>query len=231
MRLTVDQPRSNLARMSCVLTAPRVRHVLERMHADADRLDPPLLARAKGKGGAERAALLSEAFIPVSPEAGRLLYALASATDLGTVIEFGTSFGLSTIYLAAAARDRGSGKVITTEIYESKAERAREYLREAGLLDVVDLRIGDARETLEGLEPDVSFAFLDGMKDLYLPVLRMLEPALRPGALVVGDDLDLFPQPLESYLAYVRDPVNGYISVTVPIGDAMELSVRTGATP
>jgi predicted O-methyltransferase YrrM len=213
--------------MSCTLTEPRVRQVLERMHADADRVDPPLLARAKGKSGAERSTLLAEAFIPVSPDAGHLLYTLVRATGPATVIEFGTSFGLSTIYMAAAVRDRGAGTVVTTEIHESKAQRAREYLREAGLLDVVDLRIGDARETLAGLAPDVSFVFLDGMKELYLPMLRQLEPALRSGALVVADDLDLFPKPLESYLSYVRDPANGYVSVTVPIGDAMELSTRT----
>jgi predicted O-methyltransferase YrrM len=217
--------------MSCTLTEPRVAHVLEQMHADADRNDPPLLARARGKGGAERAALLAEAFIPVSQEAGRLLYALACAATPGTIIEFGTSFGLSTIYLAAAVKDRGAGTVITTEIYESKADRAREYIREAGLLDVVDLRLGDALETLAGVDRDVSFVFLDGMKDLYLPVLRMLEPALRPGALVVADDLDLFPQPLKPYLDYVRDASNGYVSVTVPIGDAMELSARPGDAP
>jgi predicted O-methyltransferase YrrM len=197
------------------------------MHADADHVDPPLLERARGKGGAERAALLAEAFIPVSPEAGRLLYTLVLGTSSAAVVEFGTSFGLSTIYMAAAVRDRGAGTVITTELLDAKAQRAREYISEAGLLDVVELRIGDALETLGHLEQDVSFVFLDGMKDLYLPVLQLLEPALRPGALVVGDDLDLFPEPLKPYLSYVRDSANGYVSVTVPIGDAMELSVRT----
>lgn len=203
-----------------------MRDVLDAMHADADRNDPPLLERAEGKTGAERAALLTEAFIPVSPDAGRLLYTLVRGAATGTVVEFGTSFGISAIYLAAAVRDRGAGVVITTEINETKAERARKHIREAGLLDVVDLRVGDARESLQDLEPDVSVLFLDGMKDLYLPVLRQLEPALRPGALVVGDDVDLFPVPLEPYLSYVRDPANGYVSVTVPIGDGMELSSR-----
>lgn len=214
--------------MPCSLLDPDVRRVLDHMHAEADRTDPALLERAAGKTGTERAALLAEAFIPVSPDAGRLLYTLVRGAAPGTVVEFGTSFGLSAIYIAAALRDRGAGGLITTEIYRSKAERAREYIREAGLLEVVDLRIGDALETLEGLERDVSLVFLDGMKSLYLPILKLLEPALRPGALVVGDDLDLFPVPLAQYLAYVRDPKNGYVSVTVPIGDTMELSTRTG---
>ena len=213
--------------MSCTLLDSRVRRVLDEMHREADRNDPPLLARAAGKDAAERAELLAEAFIPVSPDAGRLLYTLTRGAAAGDVVEFGTSFGLSTIYLAAAVKDRGEGTVITTELYDTKAERARSYLRDAGVLDVVDLRVGDARETLDGLERDVSIAFLDGMKSLYLPVLQLLEPALAPGALVVGDDLDLFPEPLAPYLAYVRNPDNGYVSVMVPIGDAMELSTRT----
>ncbi len=212
--------------MSNTLLDARVRRVLDHMHSEADKNDPPILERAKGKEGAARTVLLDEAFIPVSPDAGHLLYALVRGGAPGTVIEFGTSFGISTLYLAAACRDRGAGRVITTELHTGKAERAREYIRDAGLLDLVDLRVGDALETLEGLEPDVSFAFLDGWKNLYLPMLRLLEPALAAGALVAADDLDLFPKPLESYLAYVREPANGYVSVKLPVGDAMELSVR-----
>jgi predicted O-methyltransferase YrrM len=196
------------------------------MHAAADSVDPPLLARAKGKSLAERAAVLREAFIPVSPEAGRFLYTLVRAAQPGSVIEFGTSFGISTIYMAAAIRDRGDGALITTELLAAKAERARQYIHDAGLSDLVDFRIGDALKTLKGLEPDVALLFLDGAKDLYVPVLKLLEPALKPGALVIGDDIDLFPDALAPYLSYVRDAANGYVSVKVPIGDAMELSTK-----
>ena len=213
--------------MTATLDDPRVRRVLDGMHSEADRNDPPLLAQAKGKSTADRVAALSEAFIPVSPDAGRFLYALVRGSMPGTVIEFGTSFGISTIYMAAAIRDRGAGIVITTELFAKKADRAREYIREAGLLDLVDLRVGDSRETLKGLEHDVSVVFLDGAKELYLPILQLLEPALQPGALVVADDLDLFPAALAPYMEYVRDPANGYVSVKVPIGDAMELSTKT----
>jgi len=171
--------------------------------------------------------LLDRSCIPVDESAGRFLYALVRGAAPGTVVEFGTSFGISTIYMAAGARDRGPGSVVTTELHAGKAETARRNFERAGLLDVIDLRIGDALETLKGLKPDVSVVFLDGWKNVYLPVLKLLEPVLRPGALVVADDLNLFPEPLKPYLAYVRQPDNGYVSVTVPIGDAMELSVRT----
>lgn len=212
--------------MTCSLHRPPVHAVLKTLHAAAEVVDPPLLAQLEGKGEAERTALFDQAFIPVAPDAGRLLYVLARGAKPGTIVEFGTSFGISTIYLAAAARDRGDGRVITTELHSGKAEKARQHLKQADLLSLVDVRVGDALETLKGLESGVSLVFLDGWKELYLPVLRLLEPSLQPGALVVADDLDLFPDALASYLAYVRDPANGYASVTVPIGDAMELSTR-----
>jgi predicted O-methyltransferase YrrM len=212
--------------MPSALLDSRVQRVLDQMHAAADRTDPPLLAKAQGKAPAERAALLGDAFIPVDPQGGRLLYTLARSCFPGTFVEFGTSFGISTIYLAAAVRDRGTGRVITTELHEGKAERAREYIREAGLLDLVDLRVGDALETLRDVPRDVSLAFLDGWKNLYLPCLELLEPKLVPGALVIADDIHLFPDALKPYLDYVRNPSSGYVSVSVPIGDALELSTR-----
>jgi predicted O-methyltransferase YrrM len=84
--------------------------------------------------------------------------------------------------------------------------KARQHIDEAGLLDVVDLRVGDALESLKNITPDVSIVFLDGLKDPYLPALHLIEPALRPGALVAADDLDLFSEVLKRYLAYVRQP-------------------------
>jgi len=212
--------------MHSSLDDPRVRRVLDDMHTTADRNDPPLLEKARGKHGAERAAMLGEAFIPVSPDAGRLLYILARGAAQDTIVEFGTSFGISTIYMAAAIRDRGAGRVITTEMNNAKAERAGEYIAAAGLADLVDLRVGDALHTLKDLTGGVSMAFLDGWKELYLPFLHTIEPALMPGALVVADDLDLFPEALRDYVAYVRETASGYVSVTLPVGDAMELSVR-----
>jgi predicted O-methyltransferase YrrM len=205
----------------------RVSRVLDHLYAEAERIDPDLLSRAEGKDPAERDVLLDKAFIPVSRDAGRFLYALVRGSRPGQILEFGTSFGISTIYMAAAARDGGAGKLITTERHEGKATQATEYLRDAGLLDWVDVRIGDALQTLTDQKSGVSVVFLDGWKDLYLPVLQLLEPALVPGALVTADDLDLFPGVLKTYLDYVRNPVNGYVSVTVPIGDAMELSTRS----
>jgi predicted O-methyltransferase YrrM len=213
--------------MTCSLHDPVVSRVLCALHSQAETVDPPLLAKMGDKRDDEMAHLLDQAYIPVSPDAGRFLYSLARAAKTGTVVEFGASLGISTIYLASAIRDRGDGSVITTELHPGKAQKARENLRAAGLLDHVDLREGDALETLRDIAGGVTLLFLDGWKKLYLPVLKLLEPALEPGAMVAADDLDLFPEVHKPYLAYVRNPESAYVSVEIPIGDRLELSVRT----
>jgi predicted O-methyltransferase YrrM len=221
--------------MMSSLVSPRVAGVLNRLFAEAERGDPLVWEQVKAeeekRGGPQDeqalSDLLGQAFMPVDRPSGRFLYDLVRMQGSRTVVEFGMSFGISTIHLAAAVRDNGSGRVITTEQDAGKVQRARGHLAEAGLLDVVEIRHGDALETLRDLEGPVDLVFLDGWKLLYLPVLQLLEPRLRPGAAVVADDLVLFPDKLQSYLEYVRDPAHGYTSVEVPIGDHFELSVRT----
>jgi predicted O-methyltransferase YrrM len=113
--------------------------------------------------------------------------------------------------------------VITTELHPDKARTATANLAEAGLDDLVDLRVGDALQTLRDLTGPVDLVLLDGWKNLYLPVLRLLEPSLRPGALVIGDDRSMLPS---DYLDYVRS--GDYHSVELPIDDGLEVSLRLG---
>lgn len=221
--------------MSSSLHSPQVAGVLDRLFAEAQAGDPLVWEKVKAeearRGGPQEEAaisdLLGEAFMPVDRPSGLFLYNLARAQGSRTVVEFGMSFGISTIHLAAAVRDNGAGRVITTELDPGKVRRASAHLREAGLLDAVEVRHGDALETLRDLEGPIDLLFLDGWKRLYLPVLQLLESRLRPGAAVVADDLELFPEQLQTYLEYVRDPSHGYTTVEVPIGDHFELSVRT----
>jgi predicted O-methyltransferase YrrM len=182
---------------------------------------PDELASATPK---ERADARAQVYMPISARGGQLLYNLIRAARPATIVEFGTSFGISTLYLAAAVRDNGFGRVISTELSASKAASANRTFVEAGLHDVITVLEGDARETLAGVAGSVDFVLLDGWKDLCLPVLRLLEPRLPPGTLVVADDVDL--EDLQPYLTYVRDPRNGYQSVTFPVEDGMEISCR-----
>ncbi|MEU8891120.1 class I SAM-dependent methyltransferase [Streptomyces sp. NPDC048442] len=170
---------------------------------------------------------LSDVVIPVSRETGELLYVLARNRGARRIVEYGTSHGASAIYLAAAVRDNGGGQVIGTELQPNKVRSARANLAAAGLADLVEVREGDARETLRSLPGPVDMVLIDGFASLYRDVLRVIEPQLAPGALVVADGMPPGPEAIAEYLDYVRDPANGYTSVALPLGDGgVELSLR-----
>jgi predicted O-methyltransferase YrrM len=218
--------------MTNMLGTPPVEAVLSRMFAAAaaqDRAGPPLMPPGttyETATVAEMVEAYQDRYIPVSSQAGQLLYALARASRPDTIVEFGLSFGVSTIYLAAAVTDNGSGRVVTTELNLKKIEAARANLEEAGVSEVVTILPGDALETLTDVPGPVGMVLLDGWKSLCLPVLRLLEPKLAPGALIAADDSS-FPD-MADYLAYVRDPANGYVSASFPVEDGVELSSWTG---
>ncbi|MBU9373762.1 class I SAM-dependent methyltransferase [Burkholderia multivorans] len=166
---------------------------------------------------------LKNLWLPVSRETGVLLYQLARSTNARHIVEFGTSFGLSTLYLAAALRDNGGGRLIGSEFEPSKVAKARAHLATGGVADLVEIREGDALQTLASDLPEsLDLLLLDGAKALYNDVLDLVESRLRAGALIVADNADYCPD----YLARVRDPRNGYLSV--PFGADVELSMRLG---
>lgn len=163
-------------------------------------------------------------FLAVSPAYGRFLYAIARACKATRIVEFGTSMGVSTIYLAAALQDNGGGVLIGTELESAKVARARANLDAAGLAGLVDIREGDALETLRDVGGNVDLLLIDGAFTLYLPVLKLVEPRLKPGAVVLGENA--FDP---GYLDYVRNPANGYLSQPLPVdaGRGNEFTLRT----
>jgi predicted O-methyltransferase YrrM len=215
--------------MNTLTTSP-VAPLLDRLFAQADATSPALA----GISPTERARLmrsrteylefygrLKDFWLPVSRDTGALLYMLARSSNARTIVEFGTSFGISTVYLAAALRDNGGGRLITSEFEPSKVARARQHLTEAGLIDLVEIREGDALRTLGvDLPETIDLLLLDGAKALYGDILGLVESRLAPGALVVADNADDSPD----YLAHVRAPANGYLSV--PFAEDVELSMR-----
>jgi predicted O-methyltransferase YrrM len=224
------------------LAAPPVADVLARLFDEARETDGPLNERfaevaSDAKALADFLALeaqdyqgmyqqLAGYYLNISPEFGQFLYVCARARRATRIVEFGTSFGVSTIYLATALRDGGGGQLIGTELEPEKAARARENLTAAGLDGVVDIRIGDALDTLRDVGDGVDLVLLDGAFSLYLPVLMLLEPRLNPGALVVAENA---VEQFGEYLTYVRNPENGYRTVPLPFGAnrGNEISVRT----
>ena len=127
------------------------------------------------------------------------------------------------MYKRQALRDNGGGRLITTEFEPGKAARARENLTAGGLIDLVEIREGDALETLRRDLPEtIDLLLLDGAKALYPEILSLVENRLRPGAFIVADNADYSPD----YLTHVRSAAKGYMST--PFGGDVEVSVRVG---
>jgi len=161
--------------------------------------------------------------LAISRETGALLYMLARSGKARNIVEFGTSFGISTLHLAAALRDNGGGHLITSEFEPSKVARAQANLTEGGLIDLVEIRVGDALQTLSSDLPEaIDLVLLDGAKALYPDILDLVESRLRPGAIIVADNADDSPD----YLARVRSPASGYMSTA--FAEDVELSMRIG---
>jgi predicted O-methyltransferase YrrM len=218
--------------MSTTLQDQRVAAALDRMYTESreqmSQLRDMRGALSTARTAQERADAMSAFYIPVTPEAGRLLYSLVRATRPATIVEFGMSFGISALHLASTVRDNGSGRVVTTELSADKIAAAKQTFAETGLDDVITILEGDALSTLAGLDGPVGLVLLDGWKELYLPVIKLLEPQLSSGGLVVADNTEM--SDAKPYLDYVRSVENGYVSVNFAAreSDSMEISCWVG---
>lgn len=226
------------------LSSGPVAEVLQRLHQEAKAADAPLMQVFESEATTVEQAMIQviEAetkdltglyhgyagnFLSISPEFGRFLYMCARSCKAKRIIEFGSSMGVSAIYLAAALHDMGGGCLIGTDLEPSKTERARVNVTAAGLGDLVEFRVGDARETLKSdVGGDIDMVMLDGAFTLYLPILQLLEPHLKPGAIIIGENA--FAE-AGGYIEYVRDHQNGYLSLPLSFdpGRGNELTVRT----
>lgn len=214
------------------LTSPRFAELLAVLHQDAERSDrdhvAEMMAAIEAPGASIDtvvADLLAQEradypatyraragnFLAVSADYGRFLYAMARACGARRIVEFGTSMGISTLYLAAALRDNGGGTLIGSEMEPAKVARAEDHLERAGLSDLAEIRTGDALETLRDVGGTVDLLLIDGAFSLYLLVLKLVEPHLRPGSVVVAENA-FDPD----YRNHVRDSRNGYVSLALP---------------
>lgn len=219
--------------MTTTLTTPSLASLLDRLFKQAEAATSPAVAALPRE---ELQRLMhskteyldfyrhvKDLWLPVSRETGVLLYLIARSTRARNIVEFGTSFGISTLHMAAALRDNGGGRLISSELELAKVTKAREHLAEGGLADLVEIRQGDALKTLAtGLPETIDLVLLDGAKALYSDVLSLIESRLRPGALIVADNSDHCPE----YLARIRASGSGYLSVA--FGQDVELSIRLG---
>jgi predicted O-methyltransferase YrrM len=225
------------------LSSGLVADVLERLHRETEAADAPLVQTLTNEASSHEEMIsqfiagesrdltsvyhgLASNFLSVSPRFGRFLYMCVRACKARRIVEFGSSMGISAIYMAAALRDMGGGRLIGTDLEPGKIERARANVAAAGLAEFVEFRLGDARETLNSGVGEIDMLMLDGAFTLYLPILRLLEPQLKPGALIVGENAF---EEASSYIDYVRDPRNGYLSLALPFdpGRGNEFTIKT----
>jgi predicted O-methyltransferase YrrM len=163
----------------------------------------------------------------IYPEQGDLIYLLCRGMRARRVVDFATSIGMSAIYFAAAMRDNGGGTVIGSELVPEKVTTARRNLADAGLADYADIREGDARQTLSSVGGQVDFALIDGWPNGQEPslareVIEILAPQIRTGGYVMNDNAE------PDFLQFIRDPDNGFISLSLPIKCGTELCVKVG---
>ena len=173
----------------------------------------------------------SDKLVALDRDKSEFCYQLCRANNTRRIVEAGTSYGVSTLYLAAAVRDNvradaGDGVVIGTEYEPGKASAARAHFAEAGLSRFIDLREGDLRETLKQIDGPVDFMLVDIWIAMARPALELVAPHLRPGAIVVCDNTERHRTEYADYFAFLEDPANGFRTMTLPFDGGLELSVR-----
>ncbi|MBY6048118.1 O-methyltransferase [Vannielia litorea] len=191
---------------------PDITEVLDRYHA----------RREEERAAPAGQLALDDRLLAVGPETGRLINILAKSIEAPVILEIGTSYGYSGIWLAEAARAAG-GRLITMEISAEKSAYATEMSAKAGLAEYVDFRVGDAVEMIGEMAERIDFVLLDLWKDLYIPCLEAFVPKLNPGAIVVADNVRPERELMAQYIDAVR-AVLGMASVTLPVGSGLEVS-------
>jgi predicted O-methyltransferase YrrM len=190
---------------------------------------------------------LKDKLIALDRPKAEFCYYLCRALRARRVVEAGTSFGVSTLFLAAAVRDNlqqearvapGFSRkfesndsdhtpvVIGTESEPEKARLARSHFDETGLAKFIDLREGDLRDTLVDVEGPVDFMLIDIWTPMARPALGLVAPSLREGAIVVCDNSLQFREAYREYFDFVNDPRNGFRTMTLPFEGGLEFTVR-----
>lgn len=167
----------------------------------------------------------ADKLVALDPDKAEFCHLLCRASGARRVVEIGTSYGVSTLYLADAVRANGGGLVITTEYEADKAAAARRNFADAGLDALIDLREGDLRDTLEDLTGPIDFVLMDIWTEMVVPAMRLLTPHLRTGAAIVCDNTAQFAEAYRPYFDFVGG--HGFVTRTLPFQGGLELTIKT----
>jgi len=220
------------------LNDPRLEALLDRLHAQSDAQveeTEAYFARRERDGSIDSEhycdddmhRFLLDKMVALDRDKAEFCYQLCRSLRATRIVEAGTSFGISTLYLAAAVRDNkvANGLVIGTEHEPRKVQIALENFRQAGLSEYIELREGDLRQTLEEVGGPVDFMLVD-IWDVALPALERVSPSLRPGAIVACDNTTVDAEEYRDYFKFVNNPSNRFRTMTVPFNGGFELTVR-----
>ena len=219
-----------------VLFGPPIDEVLDRLyaqHASQNDVMASYFAQRVAEGSVdwnrfdERTnEFLKDKLVALERPEAEFCYQVCRAVGARRVVEAGTSFGVSTLFLAAAVRDNGGGVVIATENESNRVAIARRHFAEAGVSTFIDLREGDLRQTLGNVEGPIDFMLVDIWTPMARPALGLIAPHLRHGAVVVCDNTLQFRDAYGDYFEFIHDPPNGLRTMTLPFEGGLEFTVR-----
>jgi predicted O-methyltransferase YrrM len=219
-----------------VIGDPKLEALLAGLHARSDAqvaamrsFDAERTSEAEPPSPKQARAFLRDKLVALDPDKAEFCYQLCRASNARRIVEIGTSYGVSTLYLAAAIRDNihvagGDGVVIGTEYEPNKAAAARAHFEQAGLSRFVDLREGDLRQTLKQIDGPVDFMLMDIWITMARPALELVTPHLRPGAIVIADNTRQYRNEYADYFAFLE--AQGFRTMTLPFDGGLEMSVR-----
>jgi predicted O-methyltransferase YrrM len=222
-----------------VICDPELESLLTGLHARSDEqraglrsFEASWAGQAQPPAAKEARAFLSDKLVALDRDKAEFCYQLCRANDARRIVEIGTSYGVSTLYLAAAVRDNadaagGNGVVIGTEYEANKVCAARAHFEQAGLSRFIDLREGDLRQTLRPIDGPVGFMLVDIWIPMARPALELVAPHLRPGAIVVCDNTAQYRSEYADYFGFLK--ANGFRTMTLPFDGGLEFSVRCPA--
>lgn len=209
-------------------------HAQNDRQAEAMKVDAAERVKELPAPGPERDAAvklyLSDKMVALDRDKAAFCHLTCRAVGARRIVEIGTSYGVSTLYLAAAVRKTlreqgGEGVVIGTEYEPRKAEVARGHYARAGLADLIELREGDLRETLKTLAGPIDFVLMDIWTPMSRPAIELVHPHLRPGAVVICDNTVQARAGYDDYFGFINDPANGFTTLTLPFEGGLEMSV------
>lgn len=214
-----------------------LRDLLERLHAESEAQEEATLAWMRGDGwrsvaGTEADVEAGRAFwrdkyVALDRDKAELCYLLCRLRGARRIVEAGTSYGVSTLYLAAAVRDNGGGVVVGTEREPEKVAAARRNFGAAGLAEHVELREGDLRETLAPDDGPVDALLLDIWTPMVLPTVELVAPRIPVGGLVIADNTGVRREAYAELFEFLGDPARGFTTMTLPMTNGLELAVKT----